>query len=162
MVSGSPSPLWDISAHVIPVGFWEALTFLTSGTFCWLSLFLIPITTQLCSISWHTSSPISTHTWCLPPFFLSLPFFLPSPPHPLLPMIILFPLLSKIEASTLWVSFFSSFVWSVVSWVFQAFPNIYLSVSTYHVCSFMTGSHHSGWYFLVSSICLWISWSCHF
>ena len=36
MVStGSPSPLWGISANVIPAGSWEALAFLTSGTF-WL------------------------------------------------------------------------------------------------------------------------------
>jgi hypothetical protein len=41
-------------------------------------------------------------------------------------------------------------------------PNIHLSVSTYHVCSFMTRLPHSGWYLLVSSICLRISWSYYF
>ena len=38
-------------------------------------------------------------------------------------------------------------------------PNIQLSVSKYYVCTFMTGLPHSGWYFIVPSICLWISWS---
>ena len=31
--TGFPSPLWGISANVIPLGFWEALAFLASGTF---------------------------------------------------------------------------------------------------------------------------------
>jgi len=31
--TGSPSPLLGISANVIPVGFWETLAFLASGTF---------------------------------------------------------------------------------------------------------------------------------
>ena len=36
----------------------------------------------------------------------------------------------------------------------------YQWVSAYHVCSFVTGLPQSGWYFLVPSICLSISWSC--
>jgi len=37
--------------------------------------------------------------------------------------------------------------------------NSHLSMSAYHVCFSMIGLPHSGWYFLVPSICLWISWS---
>jgi len=37
--------------------------------------------------------------------------------------------------------------------------NIHLSVSTYHVWFFVTALLHSGWYFPVPSICLWLSWS---
>jgi hypothetical protein len=48
----SPLPLWGISANVIPVGSWEALLFLASGTF-WLPLpGPHPIATHLCLISW--------------------------------------------------------------------------------------------------------------
>ena len=36
--------------------------------------------------------------------------------------------------------------------------NIHLSVSVFHVCSFVIRLPHSGWYFLVASICLRISW----
>jgi hypothetical protein len=36
-------------------------------------------------------------------------------------------------------------------------PNIQMSVSTYHVCSFVNGLPHSGGYFIVPSICLRIS-----
>jgi hypothetical protein len=32
--------------------------------------------------------------------------------------------------------------------------SIHLSVSTSHVCSFVSGLPYSGWYFLVQSICL--------
>ena len=46
--TGSPSPLWGISSNIIPVGSWEALAFLASGTF-WL---LLPVPHPL---SLHTS-----------------------------------------------------------------------------------------------------------
>jgi hypothetical protein len=71
--------------------------------------------------------------------------FLPSPSQPLLPLIILIPLLSRTEASTLWFSFLLSFMWSVscIMGIPQSLPNIHLSVSTYHVCSFMTELPHS-------------------
>jgi hypothetical protein len=76
-------------------------------------------------------------------------------------MIILFPFLSRTEASTLWSSFFLSFITSVsyIVGIAHLLPNIYLSVKTYYVCSFVNGLPHSRWYFLVPSICLWISWS---
>jgi hypothetical protein len=34
--------------------------------------------------------------------------------------------------------------------------NIHLSVSTYHVCSFVAGLPYSGWYTPDPPICLWI------
>ena len=76
-------------------------------------------------------------------------------------MVILFPLLRRIEVSTLWSSFFLSFMWFVncILGILSFWANIHLSVSAYYVCSFVIGLHHLGWYFLVPSICLRISWS---
>ena len=70
------------------------------------------------------------------------------------------PLLRRTEAYTLWSSFFLSFMWSVncILGIPSFWSNIHLSVSEYHVCSFMIGLLHSGRYFLVPSICLRISW----
>ena len=68
-------------------------------------------------------------------------------------------LLRRTEAPILWSSFFLSFMCSVncilVIWSFWA--SIHLSVSAYHVCSFVIGIPLSEWYFLVLSICLRIS-----
>ena len=65
-------------------------------------------------------------------------------------------LLRRTKVSTLWSSFFLSFMFSVncilVIWSFWA--SIHLPVSAYHVFSFVFGLPHSGWYFLVLSICL--------
>jgi hypothetical protein len=62
------------------------------------------------------------------------------------PMCILFPLLRRIEVSTLWSSFFLSFIWSVncVLGIPSFWANIHLSVSVYHVCSFVIGLPHAG------------------
>ena len=73
------------------------------------------------------------------------------------PVSILFSLLRRTEISTLWCSFFLSFMWSVncIVGILSFLPNIHLSVSAYCVCSFVSGMilPHSGWYFLVPSIC---------
>jgi hypothetical protein len=71
----------------------------------------------------------------------------------------LFSLLRRIKGSTLWTSFFLSFMWFVncILGIPSFWANIHLSVSAYHVGSFVIGLSHSGWYFLVPSICLWIS-----
>jgi hypothetical protein len=76
-------------------------------------------------------------------------------------MNIFFPFLRRTEAPTLWSSFFLSFIWSVncILGIPRFWANIDFSVSAYHVCSFVIGLPHSGWYFLVSSICLRTSWS---
>jgi hypothetical protein len=75
-------------------------------------------------------------------------------------MSIFFSLLRKTEASTLCSYFFLNFTWPVNCILgipsFWA-TTIHLPVSAYHVCSFLTGLSHSGWYFLVPSICLRIS-----
>jgi hypothetical protein len=62
------------------------------------------------------------------------------------PMIILLPLLSRIEAYTLWSSLFLSFMWSVSCsmGILSFWANIHLSVSTYHVCCFVSRLPHSG------------------
>ena len=62
------------------------------------------------------------------------------------PMSILFPLLRRSEASTLWSSFSLSFRWSIthILGIPSFWANIHLSVSAYHLCSFVTGLPHSG------------------
>jgi hypothetical protein len=67
---------------------------------------------------------------------------------------ILFPLL-RTEASTLWSSFFLSFMWYVnCRFHIPSFgTNIHLSVSAYHLCFFVIRLPHAGWYFLVSFAC---------
>jgi hypothetical protein len=73
------------------------------------------------------------------------------------PVNILFPFLRRTKVPTLWSSFFLSFMWSVnCIFVIPSF-GANLSVSAYHMCSFVIGLPHSG-YFLVPSICLRISW----
>ena len=74
-------------------------------------------------------------------------------------MSILFPLLRRIKVSTLWSSIFLSFMWfeNCILDILTFWANIHLSVSAYHVCCFVIGLPHSGWYFLVPSICLRIS-----
>ena len=79
------------------------------------------------------------------------------------PVSILLPLLRRIKALTLWSSFpLLSFMWSVncILGILSFWANIHLSVSAYHVCSFMTELPNSGWYFQVPSICLRISSHC--
>jgi hypothetical protein len=75
-------------------------------------------------------------------------------------VIILFPVLCRIEASTLWSSFVLSCIWLVgcIVSILNFWASIHLSVSTYHMCSIVSVLPHSG-YFLVLSFCFWISWS---
>jgi hypothetical protein len=70
----------------------------------------------------------------------------------------LFPFLRRNEAPTLSSSLLS-FMWSVncILGIPKFWANMYVSVHAYHVCSFVIGLPHSGWYFLVPSICLKIS-----
>jgi hypothetical protein len=72
---------------------------------------------------------------------------------------ILFPFLRRTEASTLRVSFFFRFMWalSCILGIPSFGANIHLSVSAYHTY-LVTGLPHPGWYFLIPSICLRISW----
>jgi hypothetical protein len=63
-----------------------------------------------------------------------------------LPMSILFPLLRRIEISTLWSSFFLSFMCfaNCILGIPSFWANIHLSVSADHVCSFVIELPHSG------------------
>jgi hypothetical protein len=68
----------------------------------------------------HTSVQFPIHPLCfLPHLILSslfpspAPLFFLSPSHSLCSMVALFPLISRTEASTLWSSFFLSFIWSL-------------------------------------------------
>ena len=77
----------------------------------------IPHTSLLISIYFPGPldfSPASSHTWPCTLIFFLLPS--PLPPRSLPPMIILFPPLSGMEASTLKPFFLLSFIWSV-SWI---------------------------------------------
>jgi hypothetical protein len=58
---------------------------------------------------------------------------------------ILFPLLRMIEVSTLWYSFFLSFMYFVncILGILSFWADIHLSVSEYHVCSLVIGLPHS-------------------
>ena len=58
---------------------------------------------------------------------------------------VLFPLLRRTEAFTLWSVFFLSFMCFVncLLGIPRFWANIHLSVSTYHVCSFVIGLPHS-------------------
>jgi hypothetical protein len=57
---------------------------------------------------------------------------------------VLFPLLRRIEVSTLWSSFFLSFMCfaNCILGILSFWANIHLSVSAYHVCSFVVGLPH--------------------
>jgi hypothetical protein len=59
---------------------------------------------------------------------------------------ILFPTLRRSEVFTLWSSFFLSFMWFVncILGIQSFWANIHLSVSAYHVSSFVIGLSHSG------------------
>ena len=56
-------------------------------------------------------------------------------------------------------SFFLGIIWYVNCdlGIQNFWANIHLSVITFHVCSFVIGLPHLGWYFPVSTICLRIS-----
>jgi hypothetical protein len=144
MVSpGSPSPLHGISANVIPVGSWEALAFMASGIFwllpqlpnphCYTPLFnFLTLCTSPPSPSIPDSSPLSLPLFSssqVPPTFYFFDYFV-----------------SRTKASTLWSSFLLSFMWSMtcIMRIPHSLPNAHLSVSAYHVCSFVTEIAHSG------------------
>ena len=71
------------------------------------------------------------------------------------------PLPRRTKVSTLLSSFLLSCLWSLnyILGIPSFWANIHLSVSAYHMCSFVIGLPHSGWYFLVPSICLRNSWT---
>ena len=72
---------------------------------------------------------------------VSVPHFVSVTPF----MGILFPLLRKIKVSTLWSSFLSFMLFVNCNLGIPSFwANIHLSVSAYHVCSFVIGLPHSG------------------
>jgi hypothetical protein len=63
-----------------------------------------------------------------------------------LSMGILFPNLRRIAVSTIWFSFFLSFMCfaNCILSIQSFWANIHLSMSAYHVCSFVIGLPHSG------------------
>jgi hypothetical protein len=69
------------------------------------------------------------------------------------------PLLRRTKVSTLWSSFFLLFMCFVkcILGILSFWPNIHLTVSAHHVCSFVIELPHSGWYRPDPFICLSIS-----
>ena len=67
--------------------------------------------------------------------------------------------LRKVDISTLWVSFFLSFMrfMNCIFGILSFWANIRLSVSAYHVCSFVIGLSHIGRYYTDPSISIRIS-----
>jgi hypothetical protein len=61
---------------------------------------------------------------------------------------VLFPILRMGEVSTLWSSFFLCFMYfaNSILGILSFWDNIHLSVSAYHVSSFVIGLPHSGWF----------------
>ena len=140
--SCSISLLLGILANVISTGSWEPFTSL-------VSYFLVSPLAHCCIILFIFLS--SGLLLSLSPNQMLLSFSPPPPSHtgpslPLPSVIILFPLLSGIEASTLGPSFLLSFMWSVsyMTNILNSMANAHLSVSTYHVCSFVSGLPCSG------------------
>ena len=92
-----------ISAIIISMGSWEALSFLASGTF-WL-LHPAPQPPLLYTYVQFSDplyiSSISSYTLFFPSFSPTPLHFIPSPPHPLLPLITLFSLLSRLKIYSL-------------------------------------------------------------
>jgi hypothetical protein len=74
--------------------------------------------------------------------FISAPNFVSVTPS----MGVLFPILRRDQVSTLWSSFFSSFICfaNCILGILSFWANIHLSASTYHVSSFVIGLPHSG------------------
>jgi hypothetical protein len=79
--------------------------------------------------------------WMVHPF-LSAPNFFSVTPS----MGVLFPILRRGEVSTLWSSFFLSFMdfANYILDILTFWANNHLSVSSYHVSSFVIGLPHSG------------------
>ena len=79
--------------------------------------------------------------WMVHPF-ISAPNFVSVTPS----MGVLFPILRRGKVSTLWSSFFLSFMCfaNCILGILSFWANIHLSVSAYHVCSFVIGLPHSG------------------
>jgi hypothetical protein len=76
----------------------------------------------------------------------------------------LFPIVRRAKVSTHWSSFFLCFICfaNCILDIQSFWANIHLSVSAYHVSSFVIGLPHSGWYPPDTSICLRISWIHYF
>jgi hypothetical protein len=79
--------------------------------------------------------------WMVHPF-VSAPNYLSVTPS----MGVLFPILRRGKVTTLWSSFFLSFMCfaTCILGILRFWANIHLSVSTYHVSSFVIGLPHSG------------------
>jgi hypothetical protein len=99
-------------------------------------------------------TPGCSSLWMVHPF-IAAPNFVSVTPS----MGVLFPILRRGEVSTLWSSFFLTFMCfaNCILGSLSFWANIHLSVSPYHVSSFVIGLPHSGWYPPDPSICLGIS-----
>jgi hypothetical protein len=136
----------------IPLGS-ESLTFLWClGPSSGYPQFLIFPATYFCSISWpllHVQFQILSCLFTPPSFSITYPLFLPPP------TIVLSTPHCRTEAFTPCSSLCLCFTWSVscIMGIVSFWASIHFLVSAYHVCSFVIGLPHWGWYFLVPPIC---------
>jgi hypothetical protein len=89
---------------------------------------------------WDRTPGAAVSGWPFPS--VSAPHFVSISPF----MDILFLILRRTKVSTLWSSFFLSFIWFVncMLGILSFWANIHLSESSYHICSFAVGLPHSG------------------
>jgi hypothetical protein len=152
----SPSAPWELS---LAPSLWTvcSVQWMTESIhFCISQALAETLRRQVCQApdSKHLlASAISIWVWWLfkewiprwDSFWMAIPLI--SAPHFVsvtLSMDILFPLLRRIKVSTLWSSFFSSFMCfaSCMLGILSFWANIHSSVSAYHVCSFVIGLPH--------------------
>jgi hypothetical protein len=102
----------SILANAILLESWEALAFLHLGISVFYQQFLIPqlLYTPVQCPDPLNISPVFSHTLFFPSFSPPPLLFFTIPSHHLRPLIILFPVLIRTEASTLWSYFFLKFM----------------------------------------------------
>jgi hypothetical protein len=118
---------------------------------CIFQVLAKPLRRQLyqAPLSMHFFGSTRVCIWCPGWPVSGWPFLPVSAPHFVFifaPISILLPPLRRTEAPTIWSYFLSFFMWSVNCILsIQSFRvNIHLSLSAYHVCSFVIGLPHSG------------------
>jgi len=156
VMSGSISLLVLMLANVITVGSRELVGSLVSETFLRL-----PPSSNVPSFYTHFPgplcfSPVSSHILsCFPVFPFNSPL-----PHTVLPPSAShdnfltpcnldwsrpsLPFLVKLQS-----------VYEFIVYILSSWANFHLQVSAFYVCLFVFALLPSGWYFLVSSICIW-------
>jgi hypothetical protein len=114
------------------------------------------------SFSWHnvSLSPISSYTWSCSPIVFPHPSPFQVSASLCSPWLFCFFFYVEFKHPHLFLSscLISLCPWGCIMGILYFMANSHLSVITYHTCHFRSGLPHSGWYFLVPSICPQNSW----